>query len=133
GARWRRQHTLRNDEGEPLSRESPVTSRESSNVSRGSLTGNRGDGSRLTNDYRLSTKLFQMRAGLLALAFTQSLLLPKPSTLQHITVAASASAATVGKGGTVMLWADVTPKTNIHFYATDREGLTPLKLVLTPQ
>jgi hypothetical protein len=74
-----------------------------------------------------------MRAVLLALALTQSLLLPKPSTLQHITVAASASAPTVAKGGTVTLWADVTPKANIHVYATDREGLTPLKLVLTPQ
>jgi DsbC/DsbD-like thiol-disulfide interchange protein len=74
-----------------------------------------------------------MRVVLLALAFSQSLLLPKPSTLQHITVAASANAATAPKGGTVTLWADVTPKANIHVYATDREGLTPLKLVLTPQ
>ena len=74
-----------------------------------------------------------MRAVLLALAFTQSLLLPKPSTLQHITVAASASAPSDAKGGAVTLWADVTPKPNIHVYATDREGLTPLKLVLTPQ
>ena len=74
-----------------------------------------------------------MRLVLLALALAQSVLLPKPSTLQHISVAVSASAATVAKGGTVTLWADVTPKTNIHVYATDREGLTPLKLILAPQ
>ena len=74
-----------------------------------------------------------MRVVLLALAFAQSLLLPKPSTLQHINVVPSASAPTVAKGGTLTLWADVTPKANIHVYATDREGLTPLKLVLTPQ
>ena len=69
---------------------------------------------------------------LLALALTQTLL-PKPSTLQHITVDASPSAATVAKGGVVTLWADVTPKPNIHVYATDQEGLTPVTLVLTPQ
>ena len=74
-----------------------------------------------------------MRSILLALALSQSLLLPKPSTLQYLSVAASASAPSVAKGGAVTLWADVTPKPNIHVYATDREGLTPLKLVLNPQ
>jgi DsbC/DsbD-like thiol-disulfide interchange protein len=69
----------------------------------------------------------------LSLVLAQSLLLPKPSTLQHITAAPSTSAATVAKNGTVTLWTDVTPKQNIHVYATDREGLTPLKLVVTPQ
>ena len=31
------------------------------------------------------------------------------------------------------LWADVTPKPNIHVYASDKDGFTPVKLVLTPR
>jgi cytochrome c biogenesis DsbD-like protein len=74
-----------------------------------------------------------MRVVLLALALSQSLLLPKPSTLQQITVAASVSAPTVAKGGTVTLWADVTPKANIHVYATDKYDFTPVSLIFAPQ
>jgi DsbC/DsbD-like thiol-disulfide interchange protein len=58
---------------------------------------------------------------------------PKPSTLQHVTVAATSSARIVSKGGTVTLWADVTPKPNIHVYASDLHGFTPVALVITPQ
>src|SRR5207253_2503639 len=83
-------------------------------------------------DLRLLTTMFSMRPVLLALAFLQTLA-PKPSTLQHITVNPSTSAAVVAKGGAVTLWADVAPKPNIHVYATDREGLTPLRLVVTPR
>lgn len=73
-----------------------------------------------------------MKVFLLGFVLVQTLL-PKPSTLQHITVEPSVSAPTVAKGGIVTLWADVTPKPNIHVYATDREGLTPVTLVLTPR
>src|SRR5437016_3058280 len=73
-----------------------------------------------------------MRSVLIALAVAQTLA-PKPSTLQHITVSPSTSTATVAKGGAVTLWADVAPKPNIHVYATDREGLTPVRLVVTPR
>ena len=73
-----------------------------------------------------------MRLVLIALALAQTLL-PKPSTLQHITVEPLTSVATVAKGGVVTLWADVTPKPNIHVYATDKEGFTPVSLVVTPQ
>jgi len=38
----------------------------------------------------------------------------------------------VTKGGAVTLWADVTPKSNIHVYAADGQGFTPVTLVLTP-
>jgi hypothetical protein len=72
-----------------------------------------------------------MRSIILLVTLAQSLLL-KPSTLQHITVETSTSAPTVTKGGGATLWADVTPKPHIHLYATDREGLTPLTLVLSP-
>jgi DsbC/DsbD-like thiol-disulfide interchange protein len=58
---------------------------------------------------------------------------PKPSTLQHVTVETTASAPVVAKGGAVTLWADVTPKPNIHVYAADWQGFTPVTLVLTPR
>jgi hypothetical protein len=76
--------------------------------------------------------MFLMRSVLFALALAQTLA-PKPSTLQHITVNPSTNTAVVAKGGAVALWADVTPKTNIHVYATDQDGLTPLRLVVTPR
>jgi cytochrome c biogenesis DsbD-like protein len=62
----------------------------------------------------------------------QSLLF-KTETLQHIDVVPSVSAATVAKGGTVTLWADVTPKPNIHVYATDKYGFSPVSLVFGVQ
>ena len=72
-----------------------------------------------------------MRSVLFAWLFAQSLLL-KPSTPQHITVDPSTSASTVAKGGVVTLLVDVIPKPNIHVYATNREDLTPVTLVLAP-
>ena len=59
-------------------------------------------------------------------------LAPEPSTLQHVTVSATSSAVAVSRGGTVTLWADVTPKPNIHVYAADQQGFTPVRLVTTP-
>src|SRR4051794_1150270 len=73
-----------------------------------------------------------MRPFLLALALAQTLA-PKPSTLQHITVSPSVGRSTAANRNVVTLWADVTPKPNIHVYATDRDGLTPLRLVVTPR
>ena len=74
-----------------------------------------------------------MRQVLLALFVAQSLILPKDGALQQISVDASPSASTVAKGGTVSLWADVTPKPKIHVYATDKYGFTPLALTFRPQ
>lgn len=45
----------------------------------------------------------------------------------------STSAATAAKGETLTLWADVTPNRNIHVYATDKQGFTPLSLKVVPQ
>ena len=59
-------------------------------------------------------------------------LLPKPSAVQHVTVAPSASVEAVAPGGLLMLWADVTPKRNMHVYASDANGTTPVVLVLAP-
>jgi len=72
-----------------------------------------------------------MRAFLLALAFAQTLL-PK-SSVQQITVMPATSAATVAKGSAVTLWADVTPNKNMHVYATDKQGFTPLSLKIASQ
>src|SRR5262245_42699286 len=72
-----------------------------------------------------------MRVLLLALGLAQALL-PKP-TIQQIEAVPSTSAATVARGATVTLWVDVTPKPNIHVYATDKYGFTPLALMLSRQ
>jgi cytochrome c biogenesis DsbD-like protein len=75
--------------------------------------------------------MFVMRAFLLALVFAQSLL--SRSSVQQIVVMPSTSASTVAKGAAVTLWADVTPNKNIHVYATDKQGFTPLSLKVAPQ
>jgi DsbC/DsbD-like thiol-disulfide interchange protein len=72
-------------------------------------------------------------SALLSIAGSAQTLAPKPSTLQHVTVETTASAAAVAKGGVVTLWADITPKPNIHVYAADWQGFTPVTLVLTPR
>jgi hypothetical protein len=58
-------------------------------------------------------------------------LLGKPVP-QHASVAGSASAAAVAPGGTITLWADVTPNPSIHIYAEGAKDFTPVALTLTP-
>lgn len=58
---------------------------------------------------------------------------PKPSTLQHVSIDTAVSVPVVPRGGTVTLWADVTPKPNIHVYAANEDGFTPVTLILTPR
>jgi hypothetical protein len=72
-----------------------------------------------------------MRAVALLFALAQ-LLLPKPSTPQHISVVTSASTTAVTGGATATLWADVTPKPKIHVYATAKDGFTPVSLTFSP-
>jgi DsbC/DsbD-like thiol-disulfide interchange protein len=62
-------------------------------------------------------------------AGAQSLL---KATVQHATVAASASAASVAAGGALTLFADVTPNPSIHIYAEGAKDFTPVALVTTP-
>ena len=59
-------------------------------------------------------------------------LLPAPSANQHVTVKAGASAPDVVAGGTVSLWVDVTPKTNIHVYAPGAKDFQPVTLSVSP-
>jgi hypothetical protein len=77
-----------------------------------------------------------VRTFLLAVVFAQGVfaqgLLPK-SSVQQIAAIPSTSAATAAKGETLTLWADVTPNKNIHVYATDKQGFTPLSLKVVPQ
>lgn len=65
------------------------------------------------------------------LAWAQTLL-PKPSALQHIAVTTTASADSTTPGGSLTLWADVTPRAGVHVYASDANGTTPAALTLTP-
>lgn len=69
---------------------------------------------------------------LLTRAASAQTLLPKSPTLQHITVATAASVEAVAPGGSVTLWAEVTPKPNVHVYASDSNGTTPVALTVTP-
>jgi DsbC/DsbD-like thiol-disulfide interchange protein len=72
-------------------------------------------------------------AGIVSGVGSAQTLAPAPSALQHVTVAATTSAPVVAKGGTVTLWADISPKRDIHVYASDKGGFTPVKLVPTPR
>src|SRR5262245_35812160 len=72
-----------------------------------------------------------MRALLVALGLVQALL-PK-AVVQQIEAVPSTSTSTVARGAAVTLWVDVTPKPNIHVYATDKYGFTPLALVTSRQ
>ena len=65
------------------------------------------------------------------LAFQGSLL--KPSAIQHVTVAASATPETSAAGGKVTLTLDVTPDRNIHVYAPGAKEFVATTLKLTPQ
>lgn len=57
----------------------------------------------------------------------------KPSAIQHVTLAASASAPVVSAGARLSLWADVTPKPGVHVYAPGAQGFMPVSLVMTPR
>ncbi|MGE3955616.1 MAG: protein-disulfide reductase DsbD domain-containing protein [Vicinamibacterales bacterium] len=58
-------------------------------------------------------------------------LLSKP-TPQQATVVPSSSVPVVAPGGSVTLWADVTPHRAMHVYAEGATGYTAVSLVLTP-
>jgi hypothetical protein len=66
-----------------------------------------------------------------AVASTQSLA-PRPPVAQYVTVEASANVDAAPPGGVITLWADVTPKRNIHVYAPGAKDFAPVSLVPTP-
>ena len=57
----------------------------------------------------------------------------RPSTAQFVTVESGVSASGVSPGGTVTLWVDVTPKSNIHVYAPGAKEFTAVAIVMTPR
>ena len=74
--------------------------------------------------------LFVIGSSFTAPAVAQGLL-AKP-TVQHAAVAGSTSAPGTAPGGTLTLWADVTPQPAIHIYAAGARDFTPVSLALTP-
>lgn len=65
-------------------------------------------------------------------AFAQSLTL-KPPTVQYVSVVGSTSVPSAAPGAPLTLWADVTPKANIHVYAPGAKDVIPVALVMTPR
>jgi hypothetical protein len=65
----------------------------------------------------------------------QSLLGPKPSAIQHVTVETGTIPETIiaSKTGKVALHLDVTPKSNIHVYASGAKEFTAVSLTLAPR
>jgi DsbC/DsbD-like thiol-disulfide interchange protein len=57
--------------------------------------------------------------------------LPQHET-PHLTIATSASPATIAPGQKVTLTVDVTPKPTMHVYAPGQEGYIPISLKLEP-
>jgi hypothetical protein len=58
---------------------------------------------------------------------------PKPSAIQHVTVAASAAPPVAATGGKVTLLLDVTPNRDVHVYAPGAKDFVQTTLTLSPQ
>jgi len=73
---------------------------------------------------------------LLPLAFvcaSAQTLAPKPSAIQHVTLAASAAPPVATAGGKITLLLDVTPNRDIHVYAPGAKEFVQTTLTLSPQ
>jgi Disulphide bond corrector protein DsbC len=83
---------------------------------------------------KVFTRLLRVTAlaGIAAISVAGQDLRPASSSFQHVTVKVGASAPEVAPGGSLSLWADVSPKTNIHVYAAGSKDFEPVKLVLAP-
>ena len=55
----------------------------------------------------------------------------KPIETAHLSIATSASAASVARGGKLSLQLDVTPKPKMHVYAPGQEGYIAIQLTLS--
>ena len=54
-----------------------------------------------------------------------------PPAVQRVDVVGRMSVESVPPGGTVVLWADVTPKRNIHVYAPGAKGFEAVALIVS--
>ncbi len=69
---------------------------------------------------------------LFGVGFSQTLAV-KPAAVQFVDVSSGVNAPVVTRGGTVTLWVDVTPRSNIHVYAAGAAGFSAVRLVMTPR
>ena len=60
-------------------------------------------------------------------------LAPKPSAIQHVTLAARAAPPVAATGGEVTLLLDVTPDPDVHVYAPGAKDFVQTRLTLSPQ
>jgi hypothetical protein len=60
-------------------------------------------------------------------------LMPKPSAVQHVIVAATAVPSVAATGDTVTLMLDVTPNRDVHVYAPGAKDFVQTRLTLSPQ
>jgi hypothetical protein len=60
-------------------------------------------------------------------------LAPKPSAIQHVTLAASAAPPVAVTGGKVTLLLDITPNPDVHIYAPGAKDFVQTTLTLSPQ
>ena len=61
----------------------------------------------------------------------QTALLKEPPKTQHVSINAGGD-TTAAAGGLITLWADVTPRANVHVYAAGAKEFTPVSIVPTP-
>jgi len=67
-----------------------------------------------------------------ALGSRPIMLAAEPTTTRHVSVATSASAASVAPGSRVSLIVEITPKPNMHVYAPGQKDVIPVSLTLGP-
>jgi hypothetical protein len=60
-------------------------------------------------------------------------LTPKPSAIQHVTLAARAAPPVAATGDKVTLMLDVTPNPDVHVYAPGAKDFVQTRLTLSPQ
>jgi hypothetical protein len=85
---------------------------------------------------RLFSPLPAFSLSLLPVAFvcaSPQVLAPKPSAIQHVTLAASAGSPLAATGGKVTLLLDVTPIRDVHVYAPGAKDYMQTTLTLSPQ
>jgi hypothetical protein len=77
--------------------------------------------------------LFVPLSLLLTLSDLPQTLTPSSTANQRVDVVARSSAENILPGQRVELWADVTPKPNIHVYAPGAKGFDAISLIVSPK
>jgi hypothetical protein len=85
---------------------------------------------------RLFSPLLAFSLWLLPVAFVRpsaQVLAPRPSAIQHVTLAAGAASPVAATGGKVTLLLDVTPGRDVHVYAPGAKDFIQTTLTISPQ